>query len=144
LISLVSGGEAEVLSFINREITEELFLDYKGSADNASGTSPNNQDKAKLARALSGLENSEGAQLFGALTAVALRYAEISPSGRSTFSTRTEFVRRGTRRVATKAKLCQRGVRARLRVRRLSYTALASRGPGPQNQFRGDREGGPA
>jgi hypothetical protein len=61
LISLVSGGEAEVLSFINREITEELFLDYKGSADNASGASPNNQDKAKLARAISGRENSEGA-----------------------------------------------------------------------------------
>jgi hypothetical protein len=43
---LVSGVEAEVLSFINFKITEEVFFDYKRSADNA----------AKSGRELSGAE----------------------------------------------------------------------------------------
>lgn len=34
---LVGGGEAEVLSFIAESVTEELFLDYKRSADSGAG-----------------------------------------------------------------------------------------------------------
>ncbi len=57
---LVTGGEAEVLFFINQSVTEELFLDYKRSADNGAGTTLHNNDRANLARAISGFGNSEG------------------------------------------------------------------------------------
>ena len=57
---LVRGGEAEVLSFIAQSVTEELFLDYKRSADNGAGTSLHNRDRANLGRAISGFGNSEG------------------------------------------------------------------------------------
>jgi hypothetical protein len=57
---LTQGGEAEVLSFVEQSITEELFLDYKRSADDGGGTALHNRDKANLARAISGFGNSEG------------------------------------------------------------------------------------
>ena len=57
---LVQGGEAEVLSFINQPVTEELFLDYKRSADNGVGTTLHNRDRSNLAKAISGFGNSEG------------------------------------------------------------------------------------
>jgi hypothetical protein len=57
---LVMGGETEVLSFIAQSVTEELFLDYKRSADNAAGTSLHDRDRANLGRAISGFGNSEG------------------------------------------------------------------------------------
>jgi hypothetical protein len=40
---LVAGGEAEVLSFIAQPVTEELFLDYKRSADGGSWNIPGQQ-----------------------------------------------------------------------------------------------------
>ena len=57
---LVQGGEPEVLSFISQPVTEELFLDYKRSADNGAGKTLNNKDRANLAKAISGFGNSEG------------------------------------------------------------------------------------
>src|ERR1700683_3055693 len=57
---LVQGDEAEVLSFINQSVTEELFLDYKRSADDGAGTALHNKDRANLGRAISGFGNSEG------------------------------------------------------------------------------------
>ena len=57
---LVGGGEAEVLSFIAQPVTEELFLDYKRSADNGAGTALHNGDRSNLAKAISGFGNSEG------------------------------------------------------------------------------------
>jgi len=57
---LVQGGEAEVLSFIAQSFTEELFLDYKRSADDGSGVTLHNRDRANLGRAISGFGNSEG------------------------------------------------------------------------------------
>ncbi len=57
---LVGGGEAEVLSFIAQPVTEELFLDYKRSADNGAGTALHNRDRSNLAKAISGFGNSEG------------------------------------------------------------------------------------
>jgi hypothetical protein len=57
---LVKGGEAEILSFIDLPVTEELFLDYKRSADDGKGTSLHNRDRANLARSISGFGNSEG------------------------------------------------------------------------------------
>jgi hypothetical protein len=57
---LVKGGEPEVLSFIAQPVTEELFLDYKRSANDGSGTSLDNRDRTNLAKAISGFGNSEG------------------------------------------------------------------------------------
>ena len=57
---LVTGGEAEVLSFISQPITEELFLDYKRSADDGAGRTLHTNDKSNLAKAISGFGNSEG------------------------------------------------------------------------------------
>jgi hypothetical protein len=57
---LVAGGEAEVLSFIGQPVTEELFLDYKRSADDGAGTALHNRDRANFAKAISGFGNSEG------------------------------------------------------------------------------------
>jgi hypothetical protein len=57
---LVAGGEAEVLSFIAQPVTEELFLDYKRSADNGQGRTLHDIDKNNLAKAISGFGNSEG------------------------------------------------------------------------------------
>jgi hypothetical protein len=57
---LVRGGEAEVLSFIAQSVTEELFLDYKRSADDGAGTALHNRDRSNLAKAISGFGNSEG------------------------------------------------------------------------------------
>ena len=56
---LVNGGEKEVLSFIDTPITEELFLDYKRSSDDGSGSSLHNKDRANLSKAISGFGNSE-------------------------------------------------------------------------------------
>jgi hypothetical protein len=57
---LTGGGEAAVLAFIAEPVTEELFLDYKRSADNGAGTALNNRDRSNLAKAISGFGNSEG------------------------------------------------------------------------------------
>ena len=57
---LIDGGEAAILSFISEPVTEELFLDYKRSADNGAGTSLHNKDRSNLAKAISGFGNSEG------------------------------------------------------------------------------------
>jgi hypothetical protein len=57
---LAQGDEAEVLSFINQSVTEELFLDYKRSADDGAGTALHGKDGANLGRAISGFGNSEG------------------------------------------------------------------------------------
>jgi hypothetical protein len=57
---LVQGGEPEVLSFIAQPVTEELFLDYKRSADHGAGTVLHNKDRSNLAKAISGFGNSEG------------------------------------------------------------------------------------
>lgn len=57
---LAHGGESEVLSFVTQPVTEELFLDYKRSADNGTGTVLHNRDRSNLAKAISGFGNSEG------------------------------------------------------------------------------------
>lgn len=48
------------MSFINQPVTEELFLDYKQSADNGQGRTLDQTDRNNLAKAISGFGNSEG------------------------------------------------------------------------------------
>lgn len=49
-----------MLSFIAQPVTEELFLDYKRSADCGAGSALHNVDRRNLAKAVSGFGNSEG------------------------------------------------------------------------------------
>jgi len=57
---LVSGGAAAIDEFIVTRQFEELFLDFKRSADNGKGQSLHEHDRNNFGRALSGFANSEG------------------------------------------------------------------------------------
>lgn len=57
---LVVQGEPAIDEMIARRATEELFLDFKRSADNGEGTKFHPRDRENLARAISGFGNSEG------------------------------------------------------------------------------------
>lgn len=53
-------GESAIDEFIQTRASEELFLDFKRSADNGRGQRLHQNDRANLAKALSGFANSEG------------------------------------------------------------------------------------
>lgn len=53
-------GEAAIDDFILTRKSEELFLDFKRSADNGGGGRLHENDRKNLGRALSGFANSEG------------------------------------------------------------------------------------
>ena len=53
-------GEPAIDAFIVERQSEELFLDFKRSADSASGTRLHDRDRENLAKAVSGFGNSEG------------------------------------------------------------------------------------
>jgi hypothetical protein len=57
---LIERGEAAIDDFIHTRKSEELFLDFKRSADDASSGHLNPNDRNNLARAISGFANSEG------------------------------------------------------------------------------------
>ena len=57
---LTQGGVTRVQEMIANSEAEELFLDFKRSADNGSGVRLNNHDRANLAKSISGFGNSEG------------------------------------------------------------------------------------
>ena len=53
-------GERAIEYFIDTQQSEELFLDFKRSADNGAGNKLHNHDRQNLAKAISGFGNSEG------------------------------------------------------------------------------------
>lgn len=53
-------GKPAIEEFILTQKAEELFLDFKRSADNGTGRSLNQNDRKNLAKAISGFGNSEG------------------------------------------------------------------------------------
>lgn len=55
-----ADGLAMVDEMIAAGVGEELFLDFKRSADDGAGTALNNKDRRNLERATSGFGNSEG------------------------------------------------------------------------------------
>lgn len=57
---LVEGGEAEIDRLIAARKAEELFLDFKRSANNGQGPRLVEGDRNNLAKCLSGFANSEG------------------------------------------------------------------------------------
>ncbi len=57
---LRARGEATIDDLIAARQVEELFLDFKRSADSGSGSKLHQNDRANLAKAISGFGNSEG------------------------------------------------------------------------------------
>lgn len=57
---LSEGGETELDLLIEDRQAEELFLDFKRSADNGGGRRLHDRDRQNLAKAVSGFGNSEG------------------------------------------------------------------------------------
>ena len=57
---IVTGNESTIDDFIRTRQTEELFLDFKRSADNGAGRNLHQNDRENLAKAISGFGNSEG------------------------------------------------------------------------------------
>lgn len=57
---ILSDGEVSIDEFILSRKAEELFLDFKRSSDNGSGTRLSQIDRNNLAKAISGFGNSEG------------------------------------------------------------------------------------
>ncbi|MGE7416955.1 AlbA family DNA-binding domain-containing protein [Methylobacterium tarhaniae] len=57
---ILDGGTGRIQEMIDNRETEELFLDYKRSADCGRGRSLDNSDKSNLSKAISGFGNSEG------------------------------------------------------------------------------------
>ena len=53
-------GTAAIEEFISEQRSEELFLDFKRSADNGEGAKLHQDDRTNLARSVSGFGNSEG------------------------------------------------------------------------------------
>src|SRR5271155_4919954 len=57
---IVDQGEAALDEFIDARASEELFLDFKRSADHARGSALHQNDRSNLEKAVSGFGNSEG------------------------------------------------------------------------------------
>lgn len=57
---ILTGGPEAIDGFIIERQSEELFLDFKRSSDNGSGTRLHDRDRDNLAKAISGFANSEG------------------------------------------------------------------------------------
>lgn len=54
------SGEPAILDFVTDRQSEELFLDFKRSADNGAGRRLHDNDRNNLSKAISGFGNSEG------------------------------------------------------------------------------------
>jgi len=62
--SIIRDGEEALEQFFVMRQSEELFLDFKRSADNGSGRTLHQNDLTNLAKAISGFGNSEGGLLI--------------------------------------------------------------------------------
>jgi hypothetical protein len=60
LKKILEKGESAISDFISDREAECLFLDFKRSADNGNGKKLHQNDRANLAKAISGFGNSEG------------------------------------------------------------------------------------
>jgi hypothetical protein len=58
--TIVAGGETAIDEFIYARASEELFLDFKRSANCGQGSRLHQNDRANLEKAVSGFGNSEG------------------------------------------------------------------------------------
>ena len=61
---ITKGGIESINGFIITRKSEELFIDFKRSADDGKGFTLNNKDRENLSKAISGFGNSEGGILI--------------------------------------------------------------------------------
>ena len=57
---IITAGEAGIDAFISDRQSEELYLDFKRSADQGAANKLAQHDRQNLAKAISGFGNSEG------------------------------------------------------------------------------------
>ncbi len=60
---LIADGLGAIDAMIQDRVSEELFLDFKRSADNGAGAKLHQSDRNNLGRAVSGFGNSEGGMI---------------------------------------------------------------------------------
>lgn len=65
---LIADGEKAIDRFIEEGRSEELFSDYKRSADDGKGSKLHHTDRGHLAKAISGFGNSEGGIIVWGVT----------------------------------------------------------------------------
>ena len=58
--AFIGGGEATIQRYIDEQISEELFIDYKRVTKEGASSKLEQPDKENYARAISGFANSEG------------------------------------------------------------------------------------
>lgn len=76
---IVNEGETAIDEFILTRKSEELFLDFKRSADNGSGKTLHQKDRENLAKAISGFGNSEGGVVvWGIYCSKDIDYADVA------------------------------------------------------------------
>jgi len=88
----ISGGEAAIDRFIAEQRSEELFIDYKRSADGGTGTKLHHNDRENLAKAISGFGNSEGGLVVWGVTCQHDNDVGDVPTGKVPISNPKRFV----------------------------------------------------
>jgi hypothetical protein len=81
-------GKAMLDAMIEQKLGEELFLDFKRSADDGSGRSLHNNDRRNLEKAACGFSNSEGGVVFWGVDCTQDRDRGDIPTGYSFSATR--------------------------------------------------------
>jgi hypothetical protein len=89
---LTSDGEAAIDRFISERRSEELFIDYKKSADDGTGTKLHRADRGNLAKAVSGFGNSEGGLVVWGVTCQQDPVLGDVPTGKVSISNPKRFV----------------------------------------------------
>lgn len=85
-------GEAVIDRFIAERRSEELFVDYKRSADDGTGIKLHHTDREHLAKAISGFGNSEGGLVVWGVTCQHDNDVGDVPTGKVPISNPKRFV----------------------------------------------------
>lgn len=88
---LVRDGEAEVIRLIDDHASEDLFLEFKQSADDGAGVKLHQNDWKNLARAISGFGNSEGGVVLWGIACKSSPAGDV-PQGPKAIQNPTRFV----------------------------------------------------
>jgi len=78
LDNILKYGESAIDTFISDREAESLFLDFKRSADNGSGKKLHMNDRANLAKAISGFGNSAGGVVVWGVDCREEDYADVA------------------------------------------------------------------
>ncbi|MGI8744955.1 MAG: AlbA family DNA-binding domain-containing protein [Bryobacteraceae bacterium] len=89
---LIAGGETAIDGFIAEARSEELFIDYKKSADDGNGSKLQHTDRGHLAKAISGFGNSEGGIIVWGVTCQHDAVVGGVPTGKVPISNPKQFV----------------------------------------------------